>query len=132
MAYFSRKLNDAQKKKKAVYLECLAIKEAVKYWQYWLMNKPFTVFSDHKPLENMNIKARTDEDLGELTYYLSQYNFEIKYAPGKNNIEADCLSRNPVLEPYENTEEQLKIVNFIRLNDIVTDQEGNEEIQKKR
>lgn len=132
VAYFSRKLNDAQKKKKAVYLECLAIKEAVKYWQYWLMNKPFTVFSDHKPLENMNIKARTDEDLGELTYYLSQYNFEIKYAPGKNNIEADCLSRNPVLEPYENTEEQLKIVNFIRLNDIVTDQEGNEEIQKKR
>lgn len=35
-AYFSRKLNDTQKKKKAVYLECLAIKEAVKYWQYKL------------------------------------------------------------------------------------------------
>lgn len=132
VAYFSRKLNEAQKKKKAVYLECLAIKEAVKYWQYWLMNKSFTVFSDHKPLENMNIKARTDEDLGELTYYLSQYDFKIKYSPGKNNIEADCLSRNPVLQPYENTEDQLKIVNFIKLNDIVKDQEENENVQQKR
>ena len=32
IAYFSRKLNDTQKK--AIYLECLAVKEAVKYWQY--------------------------------------------------------------------------------------------------
>lgn len=31
MAYFSKKLTEAQKKMKAIYLECLAIKEAVKY-----------------------------------------------------------------------------------------------------
>lgn len=56
----------------------------------------------------MNIKARTDEELGDLTHYSSQYNFEIIYNPGKNNLEADCLSRNPVLEAHENKEEQLR------------------------
>ena len=130
VAYFSKKLSEVQKRKKAIYLECLAIKEAINYWQYWLIGKPFTVFSDHKPLENLNIKSRTDEELGELSYYPSQYDFTIKYAPGKNNLEADCLSRNPVLEPNKDVHEQLKIVNLITLNDILTDQEKNEDIKK--
>lgn len=130
VAYFSKKLNEAQKKKKAIYLECLAIKEAIRYWQYWLIGKPFTVYSDHKPLENLNIKSRTDEELGDLSYYLSQYDFEIKYTPGKNNLEADCLSRNPVLEANKDVHEQLKIINLVTLNDILTDQENNEDIKK--
>lgn len=129
VAYFSKKLNEAQKKKKAIYLEGLAIKEAVRYWQYWLIGKSFTVYTDHKPLENMNIKSRTDEELGDLMYYLSQYDLEIKYAPGKANLEADCLSRNPVLESYENKEEQLKILNLIKLREILTDQENNQDVQ---
>lgn len=132
VAYFSKKLNGAQKKKKAIYLECLAIKEALRYWQYWLIGKSFTVYSDHKPLENMNLKARTDEELGDLTYYLSQYDFKIKYSPEKDNLEADCLSRNPVLEPEENIEEQLKVVNLITLEDIMIDQNKNEEIQRNK
>lgn len=131
VAYFSKKLK-VQKKKKAIYLECLAIKEAVRYWQYWLICKSFTVYSDHKPLENMNIKSRTDEELGDFTYYLSQYDFQIKYAPGKDNLEADCLSRNPVLETNENKEEQLKKVNLIKLDDILTDQKNNEEVREKK
>lgn len=129
VAYFSKKLNEAQKKKKAIYLECLAIKEAVKYWQHWLMGKEFTVYSDHKPLENMNIKARTDEELGDLTYYLSQYNFKIIYYPGKLNQEADCLSRNPVLEPHDNTDDFLRVVNLLNLRDIKHDQQTNQDLQ---
>lgn len=128
VAYFSKKLNDSQKRKKAIYLECLAMKEAVKYWQVWLIGKQFTIYSDHKPLENMNIKCRTDEELGDLTFYLSQYDFTVKYIPGKENVEADCLSRNPVLESEDNKEELLKIVNLIQIKDIIEDQEKNDRI----
>jgi len=132
VAYFSKKLNEVLKRKKAIYLECLAIKEAIRYWQYWLIGKSFTVYSDHKPLENMNIRSRTDEELGDLTYYLSQYDFQIKYTPGKNNSEADCLSRNPVLDSNENEKEQLKVVNLIKLDEILADQEKNEEVKIKK
>lgn len=132
VAYFSKKLNEAQKKKKPTYLECLAIKEAIRYWQYWLIGKHFKVITDHKPLEDLNIKSRPDEELGDLAYYLSQYDFEVKYSPGKDNVEADCLSRNPVLEPTENADEQLKVVNLITLADIVTDQELNYDVQQNK
>lgn len=132
VAYFSKKLNEVQKRKKAIYLESLAIKECVKYWQHMLIGRKFTVFSDHKPLENMNIKSRPDEELGDLIYYLSQYDFQIKYSPGRYNIEADCLSRNPVLEPSENLDEQLKVVNLITLEDILKDQVKNEKIQSNK
>lgn len=88
------------------------------------------MFSDHKPLEKLNIKCRTDEELGDLTYYLSQYDFTIRYLPGKNNSEADCLSRNPILDAYENEDEQLKIVNLIKLDEIIKDQGNNEDLQK--
>lgn len=132
VAYFSKKLNEAQKKKKAIYLECLAIKEAVKYWQHWLFGKEFTVYTDHKPLEDLNIKSRTDEELGDLTLYLSQYDLKIKYNPGKSNQEADCLSRNPVLEPEDNTEDILKVVNLINLEDIKRDQKENIDFKNKK
>lgn len=72
-------------------------------------------------MENLNINARTDEELGDLTYYLSQYNIKIKYNPEKTNQEADCLSRNPVLEAYENEDDVLRIVNLIKLEDIKKD-----------
>lgn len=84
VTYFSKKLNEVQKKRKAIYLECLALKEAIRYWQYWLIGKPFILYSDHKPLENLNSKSRIDEELGELVYYLSQC--DIKISPRKRKF----------------------------------------------
>ena len=71
VAYFSRKLKTTKGKKKAIHLECLAIKEAIRYWQHWLIGRYFTVLSDHKPLESMKLKAGTDETLRDLMHYLS-------------------------------------------------------------
>lgn len=120
------KLNNAQKKKKAIYLECMAIKEAIRYWQHWLVGKRFTVFTDslHKPFENLNIRSRTDEELGALTLYLSQFDFNIKYAPGSQNQEADCLSRNPVLEANSENEKEIKIMNFITIEELREDKKN--------
>ena len=60
-------------------------------------------------------------------HYLSQYNFKIIYSPGKHNIEADALSRNPILESFENEEDVLKVANIIKKQDIIQDQKENRE-----
>ncbi|CAA9999208.1 unnamed protein product, partial [Nesidiocoris tenuis] len=103
VAYFSKKLSDAQKRKKAIYIEGIAVREAIRYWRYWLIGRHFTVVTDHKPLEGLNLKARTDEELGDLANELLQFDFEILYRPGTSNHEADCLSRNPVLKPQSDS-----------------------------
>jgi len=89
--FFSKKLTEPQKKKRAIFLECFAIKESILYWQYYLMGKKFTIFSDHKPLENFNIKNCQDPELLIILEYISNFNFDIKYNPGKSNAEADSL-----------------------------------------
>ncbi|BES90541.1 Retrotransposon protein [Nesidiocoris tenuis] len=125
VAYFSKKLKDYQKKKKAIYLECLAMKEAIKFWQHWLVGATFQIITDHKPLEALKINSRSDEELGDMLLFLSQFDFRVTYRPGSTNMEADCLSRNPVIEDYEYLEEFVKTVNFLTLSDITTDQENH-------
>lgn len=125
VAYFSRKLTPYQKKKKAIYLECLAIREAIKHWKYWLLGKCFTIFTDHKPLENFNVKVRPDEELGNLLNQISQFDFSITYRPGQFNSEADCLSRNSVLDPTPDVySDIIPTSNFLSFQEISNDQQN--------
>ncbi|GBP39191.1 hypothetical protein EVAR_26977_1 [Eumeta japonica] len=59
-------------------------------------------------------------------------NSSVKYNAGQSNQEADCLSRNPVLEPDENTDDFLRVVNLINLKDIKDDQRTNVDLQNSR
>lgn len=123
VAYFSKKLKDYQKKKKAIYLECLAMKEAIKFWQHWLVGASFQIITDHRPLENLKVNSRSDEELGDMLLFLSQFDFKVTYRPGTSNTEADALSRNPVLDEIDDPEELIKTVNFLSILDITKDQD---------
>lgn len=120
--FFSKKLTKAQENKRAIFLEVLAIKECILYWQYKLIGSKFTIFTDHKPLENFNVKKSKDPELIVLLNYISNFDFDIKYNPGKNNAEADSLSRNPVLDENTSSETAIKIGNFVSMEELINDQ----------
>lgn len=48
VAFFSKRLAPRQKKQSVIYKECLAIKEAISFWKFWLIGKSFQVISDHR------------------------------------------------------------------------------------
>lgn len=130
IGYFSKKLRESLRKKPAIYLEALAMKEAILFFQYKLIGREFVVVTDHKPLENLKLKARPDEELGQIVMFLSQFHFRIIYQPGKENVEADALSRNPVLEWFEE-EEKIRTTNLITRAELEEDQKSNEELDQR-
>lgn len=86
VAYFSKKVTWRSKEETYCLFRILSSKRS------FLLRNKFSVFSDHKPLENLAINDCSDEELGDMMNFLTQFNFNIVYNPGKNNEETNGLS----------------------------------------
>ncbi|KAK9692698.1 Integrase zinc binding domain [Popillia japonica] len=78
--------------------EALAIIYAVTKFQQYLHGKPFTLLTDHNPLERIFSEKRetpkvASNRLLRWTMILNMHNYTIKDHPGKENGPADVLSR---------------------------------------
>ena len=91
-------------------LEFLALKWAVseQFRDYLYYAPRFVVYTDNNPLTyvltTVKLNATGMRWVGELV----EFNFKIKYRPGKSNVDSDTLSRLPsdfakYMEKYENT-----------------------------
>ena len=96
IAYASRTLSEAERRYPAHKLEFLALKWAVteKFADY-LRGAYFTVRTDNNPLTYILTSAKLDACGQRWVAELSNYNFDILYKPGKENTDADALSRIP-------------------------------------
>ncbi|GKG04780.1 putative reverse transcriptase domain-containing protein, partial [Tanacetum coccineum] len=90
--YASRHLKIHEKNYTTHDLELGAVVFALKIWRHYLNGTKYMVFTDHKSIQHildqkeLNMKRRWLE-------FLSDYDCEIRYHPGKANVIADVLSR---------------------------------------
>ncbi|GJX70827.1 putative reverse transcriptase domain-containing protein [Tanacetum coccineum] len=102
IAYASRQLQIHEKNYTTLDLELGAVVFALKIWRHYLYGTKCTVFTDHKSLQpildqkELNMRQRRWLEL------LSDYDFEIRYHPGKANIVADALSTQKEAQKPEN------------------------------
>ncbi|XP_038050886.1 uncharacterized protein LOC119724036 [Patiria miniata] len=61
----------------------------------YLLGNQFTVLTDNNPLLYVTTSAKLDATGQRWIAALSQFNFTVKYKPGKSNEAADALSRKP-------------------------------------
>ena len=106
VAFWSRKLKDAETRYSATDLEWLAVVESVsRVWRHFLEDLPFCLRSDHCALERKLQKSAHEPPISSRQARwierLLPYSFSFEYIPGKDNHVADALSRFPDLCPEE-------------------------------
>ena len=93
IAYASRKLQKHEKNYTPFLLEMQAAIWGMDHFAVYLRGRPFTLFTDHKPLEKLGkVHTRT---LNRLQEAMNEFNFDIVYKKG-SEMPADFLSRNVV------------------------------------
>lgn len=93
ICYYSRTLNKAEQNYSTTEKELLSIVDSVKHFRPYLFGQRFTIITDHKPLVwLMNCKDPSSR-LMRWRLKLMEYDYQIRYKPGKTNTNADALSR---------------------------------------
>ena len=94
VAYASRSLRQAERNYPAHKLEFLALKWSVteKFHDY-LYGAEFEVVTDNNPLTYVTTTAKLDATGQRWMAALAGYNFSLRYRAGRNNADADGLSR---------------------------------------
>ena len=96
IAYASRALSPVEKRYSQAEKEALAIVWGIEYFHLYVFGAPFTLITDHKPLQLIynNPQSPPPAQIERWFLRLQQYNFQVIYKKGSDNP-ADFLSRHP-------------------------------------
>ena len=97
VAYFSETLKGAELNYPVRDLEALALKKAVVHFRFYLWGAPFQVrcLTDHRSLQHLRTQRDLHGRLGRWQDALSEFDYTISFFPGRQNVVADYLSRQP-------------------------------------
>ncbi|GJU64558.1 putative reverse transcriptase domain-containing protein [Tanacetum coccineum] len=99
IAYASRQLKVHEKNYTTHDLELGSVVFALKIWRHYLYGTRCTVFTDHKSLQHILNQKELNMRQRRWLELLSDYDCDIRYHPGKENVVADALSRKERIEP---------------------------------
>lgn len=117
VAFASKSLSDEETRYANIEREMLAVVYGCERFHTYLYGQTFTVESDHKPLESIQLKhlRAAPPRLQRMLLRIQPYNLTIKYIPGKDMKIADPLSR------LSNGERKhIEGLNDVRIHSIMT------------
>jgi RNase H-like domain found in reverse transcriptase len=92
VAYESAKLNVHQLNYPVHDKEMCAIMHALERWRPFLLGRHFKVFTDHRSLVHFKTQSNLNQRQLRWQEKAVDYDMEILYKPGKENVIADALS----------------------------------------
>ncbi|GBN95052.1 Retrovirus-related Pol polyprotein from transposon 17.6 [Araneus ventricosus] len=95
--YISKKFTSAERKYSTTEKECAAILYGIKKLKGYIDGQTeFCIQTDHNPLVWLKKNAGTNQRLLRWALALQAHNYTIEHKKGKDNLNVDCLSRNPL------------------------------------
>jgi len=93
IAFYSRKLLERERRYSAIELECLGIISTLKHFQVYLLGRKFAIHTDHQALQYLQKMKNTNSRLTRWAMALQPFDFSIAHRDGRDNGNADGLSR---------------------------------------
>jgi hypothetical protein len=94
VAYFSKKLNAAERNYSTTEKELAGVMYALKEWRCYLLGNSFKVVTDHKSNSFLQEQSTLTPRRARWAEFLQNFSIEWVWAPGRKNP-ADPLSRHP-------------------------------------
>lgn len=110
-------MTDVEQRYSQTEKEALAVVWACERFHIYLYGKPFTLYTDHKPLEIIySPKSKPPPRIERWAPRLQPYRFNIVHMAGKTNP-ADVLSRLPLdNQPFCDRNTAEEYINYVTMN----------------
>ena len=93
IGFYSYKLKDNEKNYSVIELETYAIVRACLHFAAYLRGASMTIHTDHRALKFLAQMKNSSPRLMRWAMTMQPYSYSVEHIPGKDNIEADALSR---------------------------------------
>ncbi len=95
ICYYSKKFNRSQRNYSTIEKEALALLLTLQHFEVYVGSSilPVVVYTDHNPLTFISRMRNQNQRLMRWSLIIQNYNLEIKYKKGTENVVADALSR---------------------------------------
>ena len=107
IAYYSRKLTDAQQAYTNTEKESLVIVLCLKEYQRILYGAKIHVYTDHT---NLIFRTLSVEQVLRLRVFIDKFDLTLQCIEGKKNILANCFLRLPLIERSISVEDESKVM----------------------
>jgi transposase InsO family protein len=103
VAFYSRKMNSAERNYEIHDKELLAVVASLSQWRHMLAGLPsvITIKTDHEALRYFQTQRQISRRQARWALLLAQYDFVIEYRPGTRAGEPDALSRRSDVLPQK-------------------------------
>jgi hypothetical protein len=106
VAFMSHRMSPAQSNYPTHEQELLAVIRALSEWRHYLDGRRFTIITDHHSLTYLQTQPKLSKRQVRWITQLADFDFDIVYRPGKDNVVADALSRRPDHRVSDDKEDQ--------------------------